>query len=165
MANQLPYYISRVSRNSKQLFLGYCIYIKNIMKTKLLIYLLFVGFGLSTSCESDDNDLPQEKTIIGTWNLINVRGGLASISKNYANGDVKWTFNQTDSTLSVQNKIGNDDAFMLLSGLYTFAIEQHGKTQVLFANNKDYRMVILSMDNNLIISDDMNDGFTAEFKR
>lgn len=120
---------------------------------------------MSTSCENDENNLPQEKTIYGTWNLMNVRGGLASINKNYAKGDVKWTFNQIDSTLSVQNNIGNDNSFRLLSGLYTFTIEQNGETQVLFANNKDYRMVILSMDNNLVISDDLNDGFIAEFRR
>lgn len=135
------------------------------MKTKLILCLLLVGLGLSTSCNNDDNDLPQEKTINGTWNLINVRGGLGSINKNYVIGDVKWAFDQTDSTLSVQNSTGNDNAFMLLSGLYTFTIEQNGETQVLFANNKDYRMVILSIDNNLIITDDFNDGFTAEFKR
>ena len=135
------------------------------MKTRLLTFLLITGIGLFSSCKNDDNDLPQEKTINGTWNLINVHGGLASINKSYSKGDVKWIFNQTDSTLSVQNKIGNDNAFRLHSGSYTFNIEQNGDTQVLFVDNHDNRMVILSIDNNLIISDDMNDGFTAEFKR
>lgn len=135
------------------------------MKTKLTTLLLILGIGLLTNCDNDDNDLPQEKTINGTWNLINVRGGLASINKGYSKGDVKWIFNQSDSTLSVQNKVGNDNAFMLYTGSYTFNIEQNGGAQVIFVDNQDYRMVILSLDNNLIISDDMNDGFTAEFNK
>ncbi len=135
------------------------------MKTKVLVSLLIIGIGLLTSCGNDDNDLPQETTFDGTWNLINVHGGLASVNRDYSKGEVKWIFNKTDNTLSVQNKFGNDNAFMLQSGFYTFKIEQNGETQILFVDSNDYRMVILSMDNNLIISDDLNDGFTAEFKR
>ena len=135
------------------------------MKTKLLTLLLFVGIGLLISCAEDENDLSSEITINGTWDLINVRGGLASSNINYSKGDVKWIFDQTDSTLSVQNKVGNDKAFMLHSGSYDFSIGLNAGTQILFVDNDDHRMVILSLDNNLIISDDMNDGFTAEFKK
>ena len=135
------------------------------MKTKLRALLLIVGIGLLTSCDKNDTNLPQEKSINGTWNLVNVRGGLASISKGYSKGDVKWIFNQNDKTLSVQNKVGNDNAFMLFTGSYTFNIEQNGDPQVLFVDNQDYRMIILSLDNTLIINDNLTDGFTAEFKR
>lgn len=135
------------------------------MKTKLLNLLLIIGIGLLISCDNDDNDIPQEKTINGTWNLINVRGGFAPVNINYSKGDVKWIFNRTDSTLFIQNKIGNDNAFMLHTGFYNFNIERDGDTQVIFVDEDDYRIVILSLDNNLIITNDMSDGFTAEFKR
>lgn len=135
------------------------------MKTKLYSFLFVSVIGFVTSCAKDDNALPQENTINGTWNLINVHGGMTSTNINYSKGDVKWIFNQADSTLSVQNKIGNDNSFMLHSATYTFNIEQNGETQVLFVDNNDYRMIILSIDNSLIINDNLADGFTAEFKR
>lgn len=135
------------------------------MKKNILTLFLFIAIGFFASCGNDSDDLPQEKTINGTWNLKNVRGGFASTNVNYSKGDIKWIFNQADSTLSVQNKIGNDNSFMLLSGSYTFNIEQNGETQILFVDNGDYRIIILSMDINLIVTDGMNDGFTAEFIR
>lgn len=134
------------------------------MKTKLLPLLLIVGIGFLTSCGNDYDDLPQEKSINGTWNLKNVQGGMTFRNFDYPRGDVKWTFNQTDSTLTVQKKIGNDYAFMLDNGSFDFYIEQNGETQFLYVDGY-YRMEILSMDNNLIINDGFADGFTAEFKR
>jgi hypothetical protein len=137
------------------------------MKTNLLtLLLLIVGIGTLSKCGNIDIDLLQEKTINGTWNLINVKGGgWKIVNKDYSLGDVKWIFNQIDSTLTVQNNIGNDNAFMLHSGSYTFNTEQNGETQIIFVANNDYRSVILFMDNNLIISDNSPHGFTAEFKR
>ncbi len=44
------------------------------MKTTVWNLLVVLGFGLFASCEDDENDLPQEKTINGTWDLINVHG-------------------------------------------------------------------------------------------
>lgn len=134
------------------------------MKIKSLTLILITGVGLLTGCDDDDN-LFHEKTINGTWNLINKHGGLAFIDKDYSKGDIKWIFDESNATLTVENKIGNDNAFMLHSGTFDFNIEQNSETQILFVNNNDYRMVILSIDNDLIITDDLNDGFTAEFKR
>ncbi|SDE25353.1 hypothetical protein SAMN05421636_104118 [Pricia antarctica] len=134
------------------------------MKIAVWTLLVVLGFALMASCEDDDNDLPQEKTINGTWNLVNVHGGFGSVNINYSKRDIKWIFNQADSTLSVQNNIGNDNAFVLHSGYYNFNLEPSGETQILFVDN-DYRMIILSMDNNLILTENANDGFTAEFTR
>ncbi|MBD1398480.1 hypothetical protein H9Q13_15010 [Pontibacter sp. JH31] len=135
------------------------------MKAQILILLMVVGIGLMTSCKRDDNDPAPEITINGTWNLKSVRGGLASINREYKKGDVKWIFNETNKTLTVANNIGNDNAYMLPSGTYQYNIDQTGKSQVLLVNNTDYRMVILSIDQNLVISDDMLDGFTGEFNK
>ena len=134
------------------------------MKARILTILIIIGIGFLTSCNNDDVDIP-EKTINGTWNLRNVKGGLASINNDYQKGDIQWTFNPINNTLTVANNIGNDKAFTLHSGTYQFNIEQNVESQILFVSNNDYRMVILSMDQNLIITDDMNDGFTAEFNR
>ena len=134
------------------------------MRTKLLPLLLIVGIGFLTSCGNDFDDLSKEKSINGTWNLKNVQGGMTFRSFDYPRGDVKWTFNLTDSTLTVQKKIGNDNAFMLENGSYDFNIEQNGETQFLFVDGY-YRMEILSVDNNLMINDGNEDGFTAKFIR
>jgi len=135
------------------------------MKARILTLLMIVGIGFLTSCNNNDDDSSQKKSINGTWYLTNVRGGLASINNDYSKGDVKWTFNQTNAILTVENKIGNNNTFYLHSGTYSFNIEDDEETQILFVDNNDYRMVILSIENSLIITDDSNDGFTAEFKR
>ena len=126
--------------------------------------LLIFGIGLLANCSDDQDDFSQEKTINGTWSLIKKHGGLASVDIDYPKGDIKWTFKEMDSSLTIENKIGNDHAFLLHSGTYYYDIQQQGESQILFVNN-DYRMLILSMEDNLIITDDMNDGFTAEFKK
>ena len=135
------------------------------MKTKILTLIMIIGIGFLNSCNNDDNDSLKEKTINGTWYLKNVGGGLASINVDYKRGDIKWIFNQTNNTLIVDNHTGNDNGFMLQSRAYTYNIEQKGETQIIFLDNGDYRMVVLSMENNLLISDGMADGFTAEFQR
>lgn len=132
---------------------------------KAQILLMFLGIGLLISCTKDDNHLGPESTINGTWNLTSVSGGLASFDIDYQKGDIKWTFNQANSTLTVVNNIGNDKAFILRSGTYHFKIEQNGERQVLFVDNNDYRLTILSIDQDLIITDGMFDGFTAEFHK
>lgn len=134
------------------------------MKANIFTLLIIVGIGFLTSCSNDDNS-SQENTINGTWNLTNVRGGLASIDNDYSKGDIKWTFDQTSAILTVENKIGNDNGFYLHSGTYSFNIEDDNENQILFVDNDDFRMVILSIDKNLIITDDFNDGFIAKFKR
>lgn len=134
------------------------------MKSKVLSLTLIVGIAFFTNCSGDDNNPAQDSTINGTWFLKNVHGGLASLDIDYAKGDIKWIFNQTNKTLTVQNNIGNDNGFMVHDGIYDYEIELNGETQVLFLDN-EIRMVILSFNNDLIITDDFNDGFTAEFQR
>ena len=135
------------------------------MKTHILTLFMIVVIGLLSSCKSDDHVIEPDITIDGTWNLKNVHGGLASINYDYKKGDVKWTFNEINKTLTVVNKMGNDNAFILHSGIYQYIIDRNGNSQVLFVNNNDYRMVILSLNKNLVISDDMLDGFTAQFNK
>ena len=134
------------------------------MKVNIFYLFIIFGVGFLISCNNDDNSL-QENTINGTWNLTNVRGGLASINNNYSKGDIKWTFDQATTILTVENKIGNDNGFYLNSGTYSFNIEDDNENQILFVDNGYYRMVILSFDKNLIITDGFDDGFTAEFER
>lgn len=133
------------------------------MKAQIFSLLIIIGIGFITSCSNIDDHLEPEKAIDGTWNLINKKGGLASFNIDYQKGDIKWTFSESNNTLIVVNNIGNENAFHLHSGTYNFDIEQNGESQVLFVNDNDYRMVILSIDQNLTITDAMNDGFTAEF--
>lgn len=133
------------------------------MKTQFLSILLVLGFVLLIGCSHNDPS-SQEIALNGTWNLKNVHGGLGSVNIDYSRGDVRWSFNEADSTLTVINNNGNDNSFMLHNGTYEYNIEQNDEFQILFVDS-DYRMVIFSMDKTLVISDDMNDGFTAEFNR
>jgi hypothetical protein len=120
---------------------------------------------LLPSCRSDDNDLFDEKTINGTWYLKNLRGGYAPSSHDYFKGSVVWTFNQIDSTLLVENKIGNEHAFLLHSGSYKFLIEENEETRIIVVEDADYSIQVRSVDRDLFLFDGLTHGYTAEFRR
>ncbi|MBJ7879599.1 hypothetical protein [Gelidibacter salicanalis] len=107
------------------------------MKARILVLLLIVGIGFLNSCNNDDDDSSQEKSINGTWYLTNIRGGLGSMNNDYSIGDVKWTFDQTNSILIVENKIGNSNSFYLHSGTYSFNIVENEETQIFFIDNNN----------------------------
>lgn len=56
----------------------------------------------------------------GKWNLIHMYGGIAGANENYAHGEIEWTFNTQNTTLTVNNTIGNSSYYSLPSGTYPF---------------------------------------------
>ena len=133
------------------------------MKKVIVTGLFTIFIAAFISCGHDDN-IPG--IIDGTWHLINVSGGFAGIDDDYAKGEVLWTFNPINAVLTVDNKIGNNHGFHLPSGTYSYTIEKDDNgTQILYVDNKNYRLVILSISTRLTIWDGLVDGFTAEFKR
>ena len=101
--------------------------------------------------------------------MKNVSGGLQGINIDYSLGEVKWTFNPSNSTLIVENIIdstGPKDIYAgHNSGTYNYEIRQDGEINTLFIDDVK-RGVIILIDSELKIDDGLAaDGFIAEFER
>ena len=142
------------------------------MKIKILTLLFVIGFGFLTSCNNDDDNSTQVKTISGTWNLKNVSGGLQSVNVDYSRGDVKWSFNQTNNTLIVENNVTTEPKVIYAgfdSGTYNYEIQQGPNNQILFIDEIESGGIILTdffiLNQNITMSGSGADGFVFKFER
>jgi hypothetical protein len=67
------------------------------------IFLLCMFVALLWSCEDDDNVTASPSALRGTWNLVNVSGGITGSSFNFPPGTIKWKFNDQSNTVNVVN--------------------------------------------------------------
>ena len=64
------------------------------MKTRILIFALALVSGLFTSCDKEDeNESQQSNTMVGSYSLMNVSGGLLGANVNFTKGEIQWSFN------------------------------------------------------------------------
>ncbi|GAA4289865.1 hypothetical protein [Aestuariibaculum suncheonense] len=125
--------------------------------------LLIITIATIISCSNESSNV--EQSLYGTWNLINKQGGMATINEDYSEGEVKWSFNKFNSNLTVVNKDENR-RFKLVSGTYSYSLDNDGSTQILYLDDDVYnRLVVVSLNERLVISDDQIHGFSAEFKK
>jgi len=100
------------------------------MKSFYVIILSILLF----SCSSDD-DSTRETTLQGTWNLVNVTGGIAGIDEDIERGMVVWDFNMTSGMVTITNNI-TDSTFdtSLPSGTYSYSVSAPADDDVLIVN-------------------------------
>ncbi len=140
------------------------------MRTKIWGVILFMALGFLVGCgNTDDDDSSQNDAINGVWHLKNISGGLLGVDIDYNKGEVKWTFNEGNKTLVIENNImttGPEDIHVGLdSGTYTYKVELEGDTKILFINEAQSGRLsiisgILKIDDNIAA-----DGFLSEFVR
>lgn len=139
------------------------------MKTKIYTFLFFVSLVFCTACTKNDDMIVPSDSVLGTWNLKKVYGGLQGINIDYSQGDVIWTFDFQNSTLIVENNIttnGPEDIHAGLdTGTYDFNIQQNGQVISLFIEGiKKGDLYVeddkLSIDDGLVA-----DGFVTVFVR
>jgi len=153
-----------------------CQYLKGItkkqynMRTKIYGVLLFMGLGVLVSCNNDDDNPSQkEESISGVWHLENVSGGFTGVDLDYSKGEVKWTFNEGNKTLVIENNImttGPKDIHAGLdSGTYPYTIEEDKGMKTLTVNNNVKGVLIITSDT-LKIDDGVDaDGLITKFIR
>jgi hypothetical protein len=90
--------------------------------TSLLIFLLSV---VMISCSKNTDDSSQNKNLNGKWNLKTIATFIAGSNYNFPDGQITWTFNTANSTVSVLNNSAVTD-FNLPSGVYNYTIGQNG---------------------------------------
>ena len=56
----------------------------------------------------------------GKWNLVRIYGGIMGADENHTSGEIEWTFDTQNTTLTVVNTVGNSGYYYLPSGTYSF---------------------------------------------
>lgn len=133
------------------------------MKLKALVYSLIALAAISC------NDDPEGNSLNGSWKLTNatVTDGL---SLEYETGEVVWTFNEHNKTLSVRNNIMTAGPENILSGLatgaYDYTITTEGNKSYLYVEGRE-QGAFANTGSNLVISTDPqnNNSLTKVFKR
>ena len=88
------------------------------MKLKYFIFILIIGIGFLNSCNKDDDNSSEQGRINGKWNLSNINGVIDGRSIAFDTGEIQWTFNNKQNTLKIENNSGNNNSYILNSGLY-----------------------------------------------
>jgi len=140
------------------------------MKTTLSFYFItIVVFLTILGCSSNSS---QTSVINGTWNLVNVGGGINGINDDYENGVIKWIFNRPEAfNLKVENNnFSSTEYDGLESGIYNYVILEYNGDFFLIIEGEEFGRYDLS-DNNLLINQNETstgsgaDGYILKFER
>ena len=87
--------------------------------------LLLLTLGSFTACKkeidhSTKNSTPKSALIDGKWNLVRIHGGITGANETHSTGEIEWTFNTQNATLTVDNTVANSTYYYLPSGTYSF---------------------------------------------
>lgn len=135
------------------------------MKTALYIFLLAL---CSLSCNSDDDaQQNHEPTLNGSWSLVNVYGGFAGVDDDFETGLITWTFNSSNSEVTVTNTNTTDviyDGFP--SGTYDYELliptDEDSSVKI---NTFSYRITTLTSTQLVLDEGVAADGFLLTFSR
>ncbi len=137
------------------------------MKTfKITVVLVFATLFLSC-CNSNDEATPSS-AIAGQWKLINVTGGFAGVNDSFPAGQITWTVDTTNHTVTVVNNNTNPNLQDILeTGTYSYSLTPDPNsicTQTFNVNNMDLGCYTVS-NTELIITFEYADGFTLTLIR
>lgn len=133
------------------------------MKTLRYLSALLL-FILISNCSNDD-DASIALTNESTWNLVKVEGSIAGVTHLFSSGTIQWTFNGDTETLEVVNTNTNEDLFDFYdSGTYSFSFENNGTDDILMIDGVEFG-ALTSTTNEMIIDQQINDGFVLTFNR
>ena len=137
----------------------------------MLVFSLAIVFGIFPACDKEDKTTAPQitTTIVGTYSLTNVSGGLQGADVNFSKGEIQWSFDTVASTLMVNNTIDTSDARQsysdLPTGTYSFQFQTQNAQSVLFVDStKRGPVTFTSIGFNL---DDgiAADGFLIKFEK
>jgi hypothetical protein len=133
---------------------------------KKLIYssfsVLFVLL-LFTSCTKEVTNTRKvhstESTIDGKWSVVRVYGGIAGADENHPAGEIEWTFNSQNGTLTVNNTTGNSVYYYLPAGTYSYQEISNSSQNYLVIDANELGQFVISGNQMLI---DENKKSTGE---
>jgi hypothetical protein len=95
---------------------------------KSVIYnslILLLCLGSFSACQKEmrqttKSSSTQKSTIDGKWYLTRIHGGITGANETHSVGEIIWSFNTQNATLSVNNTVGSSTYYYLPSGTYSF---------------------------------------------
>ena len=133
-------------------------------KKKIIATLFFVTLVFINCSEDKEIDVP---TILESWQLKNVYGGLQGLNIDYNSNDVKWTFDKSSVTI-INNIISTGPEQIhsgLSSGIYNYDVKTVSNKQVLYINNQKQGEIIISFEDLKIDDNLAADGFLKTFTK
>ncbi|MDF3029159.1 MAG: hypothetical protein K0S23_3466 [Fluviicola sp.] len=124
--------------------------------TVLFVLLLF------TSCKKEVTNRQghsTKSTIDGKWSVVRVYGGIAGADENHPVGEIEWTFNSQNGTLTVNNTTGNSVYYYLPAGTYSFQEISNASQNYLVIDANELGQFVISGNQMLI---DENKKSTGE---
>lgn len=122
---------------------------KKIIFSLSLAFLAVLAF---TACKKEvrpnSDPSPASNTLEGKWNLVRLYGGITGANEVHAIGEIEWTFNDQNSTVTVNNTAGNSSYYFLPSGTYSYQ-QISGSSQ-----NQNYLVIDGNELGQFIISND-----------
>ncbi len=138
------------------------------MKTLRITLLLFFATLLTNCSTGNDNNTSALPPLGGTWKLVNVRGGFVGVNDSFPPGQITWTVNTANQTVTVVNNNNNPNMQEILdSGVYNYTLQADPNAicaQTFNVNNMDMGCFTVSA-NDLVITYEYADGFTLTFVR
>lgn len=135
------------------------------MKSLIRALSIFTILILVTNCStgSDSNEEP----IAGDWNLKTITGGFGGVNNSFQNGEVLWTFNVDDSTLTIEvniiSMVPTERYYGLQAGTYSYELIEENEQTILHADGSRVGTLRFS-ENDLLIDEGIAvDGFLYTF--
>lgn len=135
------------------------------MKSLIRALSTFTILILITNCStsSDSNEDP----IAGDWNLKTITGGFGGVDNSFQNGEVLWTFNPNDSTLTIEvsiiSAVPTERYYGLQAGTYSYELIEENEETTLYADGSRVGTLRFS-DNELLVDEGIAvDGFLYTF--
>ncbi|MEQ9265609.1 MAG: hypothetical protein RLN81_10335 [Balneolaceae bacterium] len=135
------------------------------MKSLFRALSIFTILILVTNCSTgtDSNEDP----IAGDWNLKTITGGFGGVDNSFQNGEVLWTFNVDDSTLTVEvniiSMVPTERYYGLQAGTYSYELIEENEQTILHADGSRVGTLRFS-ENDLLIDEGIAvDGFLYTF--
>ena len=128
------------------------------MKSPILVLLLSIAIF---ACSNDDE--PSPSTILGSWHMVAISGGLAGTYEEINRERVVWTFEET--TVNIRNIEGASGfPFGPETGEYFYQVEERNGFQVLTVDEWEYGVMTFE-GNRLTVDQRAVDGFLLTFER
>lgn len=133
---------------------------KKSIYSLLLAFVVLVSFsGCKKDCISTRQNHIAANSLNGKWNLVRIYGGIMGANETHLPGEIEWTFNTQNSTVIVNNTIGNSSYYNIPSGIYNFQEISNASQNYLVINSNQLGQFVFS-GNQLLI--DGNKQSTSE---
>lgn len=129
---------------------------------KNLIFAIFAFWAVFSCRSEDDTDVGP---VVGEWEWVSSTGGVGNTTETPASSG-KTIIMKLDSdkkyTITTNGTVTNEGTFSLYKNVSN--LEHYERVYIDFSNAPD-KMIVNNEEKTLILSDDVNDGYTYTYKK